>query len=148
MLKDVKKIEDKFKKIQSLTLRYSDKPQPELLIVLPNPYPDHNYQIEIIAPEFTALCPVNPSQPDFATVTIRYIPAKYIVEFKSLKLYLTSYRTVSIFYEASTNQILKDLVKALKPKSLEVTTDWNIRGGISTRITSVYNKEPSQEANK
>lgn len=148
MLKKTRKVEDTFKKIKSLTLKYSDKPQPELLIALPNPYPYHDYQVEIIAPEFTALCPVNPSQPDFATVTIRYVPAKYIVEFKSLKLYLTSYRTVSIFYEASTNQILKDLVKALKPRSMEVITDWNIRGGISTKITSVYNEKLSQEVRK
>jgi len=129
-----------FNKIQSLNLVYSDRPQPELIVVMPNPYPGQDYEIEVISPEFTALCPVNPGQPDFATITIKYVPARHIIEFKSLKLYLTSFRTVTIFYEASTNRILQDLVKALKPKSMQVITEWNIRGGISTRITSVYNK--------
>jgi 7-cyano-7-deazaguanine reductase len=129
-----------FKKIQSLNLEYSDKPQPSLLVVMPNPFPQQSYEVEVISPEFTALCPVNPGQPDFATITIKYVPDKHIIEFKSLKLYLTSYRTVTIFYEASTNQILKDLAKVLKPKSMEVITEWNVRGGISTRIVSTYNK--------
>jgi len=129
-----------FKKIQSLNLVYSDRPQPELIIGMPNPYPGQDYEVEIVSPEFTALCPVNPGQPDFATVTIKYVPDKRIVEFKSLKLYLTSFRTVTIFYEESTNRILKDLVKTLKPKSMQVITEWNIRGGISTKIISVYNK--------
>ena len=129
-----------FKKIQELNLEYTDKPQPELLITMPNPYPDQDYEVQVVSPEFTALCPVNPGQPDFATVTIKYVPNKHIIEFKSLKLYLTSYRTVSIFYEASTNRIQQDLVKALKPKSMEVVTDWNVRGGISTRVVSIYSK--------
>ena len=129
-----------FKKIQGLNLVYSDQPQPALLVAMPNPYPEHDYEVEVVSPEFTALCPVNPGQPDFATVTIKYVPDRHIIEFKSLKLYLTSYRTVTIFYEASTNHILQDLVKALKPKSMEVITDWNVRGGISTKVVSIYNK--------
>ena len=128
------------KRVHSLNLVYSDVPQPELLIAMPNPYPGQEYEIEVVSHEFTALCPLNAGQPDFATVTIRYVPDKRIIEFKSLKLYLTSFRTVSSFYEASTNRILQDLVKALKPKSMQVVTDWNIRGGISTRIVSEYNK--------
>jgi 7-cyano-7-deazaguanine reductase len=129
------------KKIQSLNLEYSDRPQPELLVAMPNPSAEQEYEVQVVSAEFTALCPVNTAQPDFATVTIKYVPDKYIVEFKSLKLYLTSYRTVAIFYEASTNRILKDLVKAVKPRSMEVITDWNVRGGISTRITCSYNKK-------
>jgi 7-cyano-7-deazaguanine reductase len=134
-----------FKKVQALKLEYTDQPQPDLLIAMPNPYPDQDYEIQAVSPEFTALCPVNPGQPDFATVTIKYVPERHIVEFKSLKLYLTSYRTVTIFYEASTNRILHDLVKALKPRSLEVVTDWNVRGGISTKIVSVYNKKKQRK---
>ncbi|MGA9048289.1 MAG: preQ(1) synthase [Dehalococcoidia bacterium] len=129
------------KKIQSLNLEYSDRPQPELLVAMPNPSAEQEYEVQVVSPEFTALCPVNTAQPDFAIVTIKYVPDKYIVEFKSLKLYLTSYRTVAIFYEASTNRILKDLVKAVKPRSMEVITDWNVRGGISTRITCSYDKK-------
>jgi len=128
------------RRIQSLTLVYTDSPQPKLLTAMPNPYPGRDYQIEVVAPEFTALCPINPGQPDFATITIRYVPDKSIIEFKSLKLYLTSYRTVSTFYEESTNRILDDLVRAISPKSMEITSEWNIRGGMSTRITSAYNK--------
>jgi len=128
------------RRIQSLKLVYTDSPQPKLLTAMPNPYPGRDYQIEVVAPEFTALCPINPGQPDFATITIRYVPDKSIIEFKSLKLYLTSYRTVSTFYEESTNRILDDLVRAISPKSMEITSEWNIRGGMSTRITSAYNK--------
>jgi len=129
------------RRIQSLNLKYTDSPQPELLTAMPNPYAGRDYQIEVVAPEFTALCPINPGQPDFATLTIKYVPDKSIIEFKSLKLYLTSYRTVSTFYEESTNRILEDLVTAISPKSMEITSDWNIRGGMSTRITAAYNKK-------
>ena len=128
------------KKIQSLKLEYQDRPQPELLVAMPNPYPGQEYEVQVTSPEFTALCPVNPGQPDFATLTIKYVPHKSIIEFKSLKLYLTSFRTVSIFYEESTNRILDDLVKVIKPRTMEIVSEWNIRGGISTKITCVYNK--------
>jgi len=128
------------RRIQSLNLEYTDSPQPKLLTTMPNPYAGRDYQIEVVAPEFTALCPLNPGQPDFATITIRYIPDKLIIEFKSLKLYLTSYRTVRTFYEESTNRILGDLVKAIKPRSMEIVSEWNIRGGMSTRITATYGK--------
>jgi len=128
------------KKIQALKLEYKDRPQPELLVVMPNPYPNQEYEVQVTSPEFTALCPVNPGQPDFATLTIKYVPHNSIIEFKSLKLYLTSFRTVSIFYEESTNRILDDLVKVIKPRTMEIVSEWNIRGGISTKITCVYNK--------
>jgi len=128
------------RKIQSLNLKYSDAPQPALLIAMPNPYAGRDYQIEVVAPEFTALCPINEGQPDFATITIKYVPDKSIIEFKSLKLYLTSYRNVRTYYEESTNRILEDLVKSLKPRSMEIISEWNIRGGMSTRITAAYNK--------
>jgi len=132
------------RKIQSLNLKYGDKPQPGLLIAMPNPYADRDYQIEVVAPEFTALCPINEGQPDFATITIKYVPDKSIIEFKSLKLYLTSYRSVSTYYEESTNRILGDLVRALKPRSMEIISEWNIRGGMSTRITAAYNKSKTK----
>ena len=128
------------RKIQSLNLEYTDSPQPRLLTAMPNPYPGRDYRIEVVAPEFTALCPLNPGQPDFATITISYVPDKSIIEFKSLKLYLTSYRTVTTFYEESTNRILDDLVKAIKPRSMEIVSEWNIRGGMSTVITATYDK--------
>ena len=126
------------KKIQELKLEYEDRPQPELLVVMPNPYPNQEYEVQVTSPEFTALCPVNPGQPDFATLTIKYVPLKSIIEFKSLKLYLTSFRTVAIFYEESTNRILEDLVKVIRPRSMEIVSEWNIRGGMATKITCVY----------
>jgi len=128
------------KKIQALKLEYKDRPHPELLVVMPNPYPNQEYEVQVTSPEFTALCPVNPGQPDFATLTIKYVPHNSIIEFKSLKLYLTSFRTVSIFYEESTNRILDDLVKVIKPRTMEIVSEWNVRGGISTKITCVYPK--------
>ena len=133
------------RRIQSLNLEYTDSPQPGLLVAMPNPYAGQDYQIEVVSPEFTALCPINEGQPDFATITIKYVPDKSIIEFKSLKLYLTSYRTVRTFYEESTNRILEDLVKALKPKSMEIVSEWNIRGGMSTRITAAYNKSKARK---
>jgi len=133
------------RKIQSLNLKYSDAPQPGMLIAMPNPYAGRDYRIEVVAPEFTALCPINEGQPDFATITIKYVPDKSIIEFKSLKLYLTSYRTVRTFYEESTNRILEDLVRTLKPKSMEIVSEWNVRGGMSTRITAAYNKSKTSK---
>jgi 7-cyano-7-deazaguanine reductase len=128
------------RRIQSLNLEYSGSSQPKLLTAMPNPFAGRDYVIEVVAPEFTALCPLNPGQPDFATITIKYVPDKLIIEFKSLKLYLTSYRTVMTFYEESTNRILDDLVRAVKPRSMEIVSEWNIRGGMSTKITAAYNK--------
>jgi 7-cyano-7-deazaguanine reductase len=128
------------RRIQSLNLEYTGSPQPKLLLTMPNPYAGRDYLIEVVAPEFTALCPLNPGQPDFATITIKYVPLKSIIEFKSLKLYLTSYRTVMTFYEESTNRILDDLARVVKPKTMEIVSEWNIRGGMSTRITAAYSK--------
>jgi 7-cyano-7-deazaguanine reductase len=127
-------------KVKSLKLKYKPQPQKELLIAMPNPYTDREYEVEITTSEFTCLCPLNPGQPDYATLNIKYIPDREIIELKSLKFYLTSYRMVEIFYEAATNRILDDLVSALRPKRMEITADWNIRGGIGTRIKVSYNR--------
>ena len=129
------------KRVRELKLEYKSHPQKELLIVIPNPYPDREYEEEIVTSEFTTLCPLNPGQPDYATLTIKYIPDKKIIELKSLKFYLTSYRMVEIFYEEATNPILDDLVKAVKPRRMEITAEWNIRGGIGTRVKASYNKK-------
>lgn len=128
------------KKVQSLKLEYRDYPQKELLIALPNPSPDRDYEEVIISSEFTTLCPLNPGQPDFATLTIKYTPDKQILELKSVKFYLTSYRMVEIFFEEATNRVLDDLVNAIKPRRMEVVAEWNIRGGIGTVIMASYEK--------
>lgn len=130
------------KRVRELKLQYKPHHQKELLIAIPNPYPDREYEVEITTGEFTTLCPLNPGQPDYATLTIRYVPDRHIIELKSLKFYLTSYRMVEIFYETATNQVLEDLVEAVKPRRMEVIAEWNIRGGIGTKVKVGYNKQP------
>jgi 7-cyano-7-deazaguanine reductase len=117
------------------------KPARELEAV-PNPTPDRDYEVAIEAPEFTCLCP-RTGQPDFATIRITYIPDQLIVELKSLKLYLWSYRDEGAFHEAVTNKILDDLVAALKPRWMKVTADFNVRGGLHTLVTATYGKPPT-----
>lgn len=117
----------------------STRPQKEL-DTFPNPAPDRSYVIHFDCPEFTCLCPMT-GQPDFATIRIEYIPDLLCVELKSLKLYLWSFRDEGHFHEAVTNRILDDLVNKLKPKSLKVEGDFNIRGGIRTRIEAVYRSD-------
>lgn len=98
-----------------------------------NPYPDRDYRIDISFPEFTCLCPRS-GYPDFATIRISYVPDKYIVELKSLKLYLNSFRGEHISHESSTNMIFDELKNALKPRSMEVIGDFNERGNVKTII--------------
>ena len=129
------------KKVKNLKLKYKAYPQKELLIAMPNPYPDREYEEEMITSEFTCLCPLNPGQPDYATLTIKYVPDKQIIELKSLKFYLASYRIVEIFYEEATNRILEDLANAVKPRRMEILAEGNIRGGIGTKVKVSYNKK-------
>ena len=107
------------------------------LDTFPNPKPGREYTIEFSCPEFTCLCPKT-GQPDFATVTIRYVPARTCVELKSLKLYLWSFRDEGHFHEAVTNRILDDLVAAVRPRRMEVVGDFLVRGGIHTVVTATH----------
>jgi 7-cyano-7-deazaguanine reductase len=107
------------------------------LETFPNPAPARDYTIAFDAPEFTCLCPKT-GQPDFATIRIRYVPHKACVELKSLKLYLWSFRNEGHFHEAVTNRILDDLVRAVKPRQMEVCGDFLVRGGIHTVVTATY----------
>jgi 7-cyano-7-deazaguanine reductase len=124
-------------------------PKPNLLETFPNPHPRRDYDIVMTCPEFTSLCPVGGIEsdakelelleggaPDFGTITISYEPAARCVELKSLKLYLWSFRNDGIFYERAVNRILDDLVKAVKPRSMTVVGDFNVRGGIKSVITA------------
>jgi len=108
----------------------------------PNPSQDRDYTIDISFSEFTCLCPRS-GYPDFATIDISYVPDKYIVELKSLKLYLNNYRDQSISHELSTNQIFDDLKKLLKPRYMEVTGDFNPRGNVKT-IIKVSTDQPDE----
>ena len=111
------------------------------LDVVPNPHPDRDYEVAMTAPEFTCVCPMT-GQPDFATVTISYVPDRSIVELKSLKLYLWSYRDEGVFHEDVTNRILNDFVAAARPRYIEVVGDFSVRGGIKTEVRATYGKRP------
>ena len=113
-----------------------DEPR-SILEAFPNPKQERDYTIEFVFPEFTSVCPVT-GQPDFATITIRYVPDELCVEMKSLKLYFFSYRNKGIFYEAVTNTILDDLVAVLKPRKMTVVGDFAVRGGTAGTITVDY----------
>jgi 7-cyano-7-deazaguanine reductase len=109
----------------------------EILELFDNTYPQRNYTIEIVNPEFTSVCPIT-GLPDFGTIIIRYVPDKYCVELKSLKYYFLEFRNAGIFYENITNRILDDLVGLLQPRSLSVITEWKARGGITETVTVDY----------
>lgn len=108
-----------------------------LLETFENQFPSRDYEIEIVCPEFTTVCPKT-GQPDFGTVTITYIPDVKCVELKSLKFYMQSYRNEGIFYEHVTNRILEDLVAVLEPRWLQVRAAFNARGGITENVTAEY----------
>lgn len=100
----------------------------------PNPNPEKDYDIDISYPEFTCLCPRS-GYPDFAEIIINYVPDEFVVELKSLKLYLNSYRDLNISHEEVTNKIYDDLNDCLKARRLTVTGDFNVRGNVKTIIT-------------
>ncbi|AUB79557.1 preQ(1) synthase [Candidatus Thiodictyon syntrophicum] len=102
-----------------------------------NPQPGRDYTIRIRVPEFTCLCPKT-GQPDFAELTLEYIPDQRCVELKSLKLYVWSYRDEGAFHEAVTNRILDDLVAATGPRFMRLTADFNLRGGIDTTVIAEH----------
>jgi 7-cyano-7-deazaguanine reductase len=105
--------------------------------VFSNQHPDRDYEIQIVAPEFTAVCP-RTGQPDFAALTLTYIPDEHCLELKSYKLYLQSYRNRGIFHEHVTNEILNDLVKSCAPRRMTLIGEFNARGGIKTTVTAKY----------
>ena len=110
------------------------------LVVVPNPHPNTVYDVEMNCAEFTTLCPMT-GQPDFATLTIHYQPKDHIVELKSLKQYLWSFRDEGHFHEDVTNLILNDFVSAAKPRFAQIKGDFWVRGGISTKVTVTYRQE-------
>lgn len=109
---------------------YSSNYSPEALETFPNKHPENDYFVKFNCPEFTSLCPIT-GQPDFAAIYISYIPAEKMVESKSLKLYLFSFRNHGDFHEDCVNIIMKDLIKLMQPKYIEVWGKFLPRGGIS-----------------
>ncbi len=110
------------------------------LETFPNPAPQRDFHIHMEIPEFTCLCPKT-GQPDFATLTLDYIPEKTCVELKSLKLYIWSFRDEGCFHEDVTNRILDDLVKATKPRFMRLTAKFFVRGGIFTHVVAEHRKK-------
>ena len=116
---------------------------PEILEAFDNKHPENDYFVKFNAPEFTSLCPVT-GQPDFATIYISYIPDKKLVESKSLKLYLFSFRNYGAFHEDCVNIIMKDLIKLLHPRYIEVLGKFMPRGGLSIDPFSNYGQQDTK----
>ncbi|OFZ87656.1 MAG: NADPH-dependent 7-cyano-7-deazaguanine reductase QueF [Betaproteobacteria bacterium RBG_16_66_20] len=104
-----------------------------------NPSPRRDYRICMEIPEFTCLCPLT-GQPDFATLSLEYVPDRLCLELKSLKLYVWSYRNQGAFHEAVTNRMLDDLVRAAQPRFMRLTAKFNVRGGIHTSVVAEHRK--------
>lgn len=116
---------------------------PEVLETFENKHKDNDYWVEFLCPEFTSLCPIT-GQPDFAEIKIRYIPGERMVESKSLKLYLFSFRNHGDFHEDCVNVIMKDLIRLMDPKYIEVIGLFTPRGGISIHPYANYGRPDSR----
>ena len=127
--------------LANLTLLGRNAQPGKTLETFPNHDPDRRYTVTLTTDEFTCVCPAT-GQPDFATLTIRYIPDRRILESKSLKLYLWSYRNEGVFHEHVVNTICGDLVAALDPHWIEVTGAFKARGGISITVVVTHEKKP------
>jgi 7-cyano-7-deazaguanine reductase len=114
-----------------------------ILDAFANSHPRRDYEIKFVFPEFTSMCPVT-GQPDFATITVTYVPDKLCVEMKSLKLYYLAYRNKGIFYESVVNTILDDLVATLKPRKMTVIGDFAVRGGTAGTVTASYDRKKTR----
>ena len=113
-----------------------DAPLPEIE-TWPNQFP--GYEIEIVIPEFTSVCPKT-GLPDFGRLTLRYTPDKLCLELKSLKMYVLAYRDLGIFYENVVNRFLRDIVKATKPVNAIITGEFTPRGGLQSKVTATWSK--------
>ncbi|MGB7156767.1 MAG: preQ(1) synthase [Tepidisphaeraceae bacterium] len=120
----------------------AEKPR-TILESFPNPKPQRDYEVKFIFPEFTSMCPVT-GQPDFATITVSYVPDQRCVEMKSLKLYFFAYRNKGIFYEGVVNTILDDLVAVLDPRRMTIIGDFAVRGGTAGTVTASH-EQPARK---
>lgn len=124
----------------SQKVKYNDQYSPEVLETFINKHQENDYFVKFNCPEFTSLCPIT-GQPDFATITISYVPDVKMVESKSLKLYLFSFRNHGDFHEDCVNIIMKDLIRLMEPKYIEVWGKFTPRGGISIDPYCNYGKK-------
>ena len=137
------KKKDIYKKLGQLgsNTNYPQSPEEAVLEKVDNPHPDVDYNIRFSCPEFTSLCPVT-SQPDFAHIVIDYVPDKHLIESKSLKLFMFSFRNHAGFHEECTVEIAKRIIKFIKPKYLRIGGYWYPRGGIPIDIFFQQGKLP------
>ena len=124
---------------------YRNDYAPEVLEAFENKHQDNDYWVEFLCPEFTSLCPIT-GQPDFAEIQIRYIPDVRMVESKSLKLYLFSFRNHGDFHEDCVNTIMKDLIRLMDPKYIEVKGVFTPRGGIAIHPYANYGRTGTKYA--
>ncbi|MDP8290312.1 MAG: preQ(1) synthase [Candidatus Susulua stagnicola] len=137
--REISSIEGKAKKIIGKISLPKDL-DPSILQTIPYQYPKRKIVTELTTDEFTCLCPFS-GLPDFANLTISYIPTKKLIELKSLKYYLYSFRNVKIYNEHAVNRILQDLKKALKPYQITVVGEFTSRGGVKNKVTASYRKK-------
>jgi 7-cyano-7-deazaguanine reductase len=130
--------------LAGLTLLGHEARPSRKLETFPNHNPERRYTVTLSTDEFTCVCPAT-GQPDFATITLKYIPDQRIVETKSLKLYFWSYRDEGVFQEHVVNTICDDLVAALDPHWLEVTGAFKARGGISITVVAAHEKPAARQ---
>ncbi|MCF0214216.1 MAG: NADPH-dependent 7-cyano-7-deazaguanine reductase QueF [Muribaculaceae bacterium] len=139
-----RKDESSLSLLGSGTTKYPTDYAPEMLETFENKHPEADYTVTFLCPEFTSLCPIT-QQPDFGRITINYIPDVRMVESKSLKLYLFSFRNHGAFHEDCVNIIMKDLVKLMQPRYIEVIGNFMPRGGISIYPFANYGDEAHQD---
>lgn len=139
-----RKNENSLSLLGSGTTKYPTDYAPEMLETFENKHPEADYTVTFLCPEFTSLCPIT-QQPDFGRITINYIPDMRMVESKSLKLYLFSFRNHGAFHEDCVNIIMKDLVKLMQPRYIEVIGNFMPRGGISIYPFANYGDEAHQD---
>jgi len=126
--------------LKSLTVLGKEKSIPaRKLETFPNHHPERDYVVTMLTEEFTCVCPLT-GQPDFAKITIRYIPDKLILESKSLKLYLQSFRNQGTFHEHVSNVILDDIVGTLAPRWCKMTAEFAVRGGIGISVDAEFKR--------
>ena len=128
--------------LQGLTLLGAGAQPSKRLETFPNRHPGRDYLVRLESDEFTCVCPAT-GQPDFATITVEYVPEQRILESKSFKLYLWSYRNEGVFHEHVTNKILDDLLEALQPRWCRVRGAFGVRGGIRITVEAEHGRRPA-----
>ncbi len=138
--RNTKKGAGRLKSLGASKSAIAKKPSRIILETFDNSHPKREYEIIFDCPEYTSICPIT-GQPDFGVITISYVPDKYCIESKSLKLYLFSYRNHGAFHEEVVNMILDDCVAVCQPRRMTVHGEFNPRGGISISVTAEYDSE-------